>query len=353
MVLYLNRPFHKPEFAIRCDCQRLLDMLRLQYGAFICAVTGGGAYASDIPGHTDKTRIATNDVPTYMPIDIQMRAGNEYTIQYDGRVGNEYTIQYNGQTVVTDSPLLALSEIFYAHTTYDTAVLALHGAAVAWNGKAYLFIGATGSGKTTLAAYLTSCGFDYITDDCILLCRDILAVYPYGCPLHLRGGGLAVLESLGALPNGVDLDYINAGEASRHVYTPSNSVTEPMPLGGVYFLERIGDNEDNPDKTSGGIMNHGEMEYGISHSGGVENDLKHNAGSNVHHNAIIPLSTNEAVAALMHSPMVTYEPSGDYLRLLMRLAGVECRRLIYRDLDYVAEVVRSRPDGWACSGGDA
>ena len=65
--------------------------------------------------------------------------------------------------------MLELDEIIFDNTNYDRRIFALHGAAVEWKGKGYLFLAATASGKTTLASYLTSQGFGYITDDCILL----------------------------------------------------------------------------------------------------------------------------------------------------------------------------------------
>lgn len=90
--------------------------------------------------------------------------------------------------------MLELDEIIFDNTNYDRRIFALHGAAVEWKGKGYLFLAATASGKTTLASYLTSQGFGYITDDCILLdCVDF-QVYPCHTLLHLRDGGVDVLK---------------------------------------------------------------------------------------------------------------------------------------------------------------
>ena len=90
--------------------------------------------------------------------------------------------------------MLELDEIIFDNTNYDRRIFALHGAAVEWKGKGYLFLAATASGKTTLASYLTSQGFGYITDDCILLDRVDFQVYPCHTLLHLRDGGVDVLK---------------------------------------------------------------------------------------------------------------------------------------------------------------
>ena len=247
MPLYICRPFHRPNFKISGD-DRLFDSLRLQYGRYI----------SESP------------------------------------VAGAYEIEVTPQMV---NPLAEIDEIIFDNTVYDEAVLALHGSAVEWDGRAHLFLAATGSGKTTLAAYLTNSGFGYITDDCILLDRSNFQVYPYNCPIHLRNGGLEVLKSLGKVPAG--LQYLDDAVMGRYIYTTQNCVTEPLPLGGIYFVER-------------------------------------NETANSTHQ----LSTNENIAELMKSPIINYEITPGYLQLLARLAKETCRRLIYTDMDFVAEIIR-------------
>ena len=250
MPLYICRPFHKPNFKISASDDKLLAALRLQYGKYI----------SESP------------VPDTYDIEI---------------------------TAQTENPLAEIDEIIFSSTIYDASVLALHGSAVEWNGRAYLFLAAAESGKTTLASYLASSGFGYITDDCILIDRSNFQVHPYNCPVHLRDGGLEVLKSLGKVPAG--LQFLDNAVMSRHIYTPQNCITEPLPLGGIYFLERS------------------ETE-----------------------NSTHRLSTNESIAELMKSPIINYEITPDYLELLARFAKETCRRLIYTDMDFVAETIRQR-----------
>jgi serine kinase of HPr protein (carbohydrate metabolism regulator) len=199
--------------------------------------------------------------------------------------------------IFSQNPLFEIDTIIFENTVYDDSVLALHGSAVEYTGKAYLFPAGTGSGKTTLASYLTSSGFGYITDDCILIDRNTFEVYPYNCPIQLRDGGLEVLEKLDKAPS--ELQLLDNPVMQRYIYIPQNCVTQPTPLGGIYFIERS------------------ETE-----------------------NMIADISTNEKMTELMKAPITNYEITPEYLRLLARLTQTVCRKLIYKDMEFVAEAIR-------------
>lgn len=68
------------------------------------------------------------------------------------RAGGYYTVTYGGQTYDTESPLMDIHRQLFEHASYDRSVLALHGAAVAWKGRAVALLAATGSGKNDLTA---------------------------------------------------------------------------------------------------------------------------------------------------------------------------------------------------------
>jgi hypothetical protein len=247
--LYIKRPFQQPNYEIISDDNKLLDMLRLQYGPFIC------------------------DYP--LP--------DTYCINAE---------------VFTYNPLYEIDSIIFETTVYDSSILALHGSSVEWNGKAYLFLAGTFSGKTTLASYLTSSGFGYITDDCILIDRDSFEVYPYNCPIQLRDGGLEVLEKLGKVPP--NLQFLDDAVIQRYIYTPQNCVTQPLPLGGIYFIEL--------------------------------NEIE---------NMIVDISTNEKMTELMKSPITNYAITPEYLKLIARLSQKVCGKLIYKDMEFVAKTIKA------------
>ena len=201
------------------------------------------------------------------------------------------------KTYTTKAPLTELDRYLFEYPTYASSVLALHGAAVEWQGEAYLFLAATTSGKTTLTSYLTSYGFGYLTDDCILLDRSSFLVHPYTTPIQLRQGGLEVLRRYQAVPEHLERLEEN-GEVLRWVYTPKSSVVQAVPLKRIFFLER---NEDE--------------------------------------NHLIDLNATQRITALMKSPITNYPLSGDYLRLLARLAKIDCHTLRYCDMEYVKELI--------------
>ena len=263
MTLYICRPFHTPHFKICSNDDKLLNSLCLQYGKYI----------------------SKSPVSDTYDIEVILQADNSYVISHS-------EIQ-----VITQNPLAEVDTIIFDNTTYAESVLALHGSAVEWNERAYLFLAPTGSGKTTLASYLTSSNFGYITDDCILLDRNNLRVHPYNCPIHLRDGGLDILKSLEKSPP--EKQLIDDAIMRRYIYTPQNCITDSLPLGGIYFIE------------------HSDTQ-----------------------NSIQRLSTNENMIELMKAPTTNYEITPDYLQFLARLAKGMCRNLIYKDMDFVAGIIK-------------
>jgi hypothetical protein len=71
---------------------------------------------------------------------------------------------------------------------------ALHAACVARRGQAILISGPSGFGKTTLAVHLALQGFDFLSDDLVLLHRRTGRVQPVRRGVHLRPGSRALLD---------------------------------------------------------------------------------------------------------------------------------------------------------------
>lgn len=262
MTFYLSAPFQS-DFTIQTNCNHLSRSLLLKYGKYL-------QHAKEQKGKT----VAA------------LRENGRYRIEFEGHVTH------------TSSALLEIDRILCENTHYDEKIFALHGAAVGYQGKAYLFLASTTSGKTTLESYLVHAGFDYITDDCILLDRTSFQVYPFQTPIHLREGGLEILKKLHAAPQ----QFERFGDEGniRYAYTPKNCVGGPLPLGRIFFIRRT------------------ESE-----------------------NRLIEMSTTEKMTALMESPITVYTVSGSYLKFISALAVQSCSRLCYSDLDFVAEVIKS------------
>ena len=262
ITLHLSAPF-QTDFSIQTNCNQLSRALSLKHGKYIAA----------------------SNEPKGKKL-IAIRENGRYRIEFDGKITR------------TPNELSEIDHILCENVHYDETVFALHGAAVGYAGKAYLFLASTTGGKTTLASYLSSLGFDYITDDCILLDRKSFVVYPYQTPIHLREGGLQVLQRLHAVPAG--LERFEDGGNIRYAYTPANCADGPAPLAGIFFIQRT------------------ESE-----------------------NRQVEMSTTEKITALMKAPITDYTVTAGYLKFLSALAGHPCFRLLYSDMDFVSEVVQN------------
>jgi hypothetical protein len=112
--------------------------------------------------------------------------------------------------------------------------LVLHGAAVAVDGRAYVFCGRSGIGKSSLVAALCESGCQFLNDDV--------------CAVHLDDRGRAVVwpdgrrlklfeESIRHLAlNGRERGVVRPGIAKHYVVPPGSQVFGPVPVGGVYIL---------------------------------------------------------------------------------------------------------------------
>lgn len=100
------------------------------------------------------------------------------------RTGNGYTLIRDGQTLLEVDNLNRVlqrtrHEVIQAHVDHRTDLLWLHAGAVALAAGAVLFVGPTGSGKSSLTGRLVEAGWSYLSDDIAPLHPDTLAVHPY------------------------------------------------------------------------------------------------------------------------------------------------------------------------------
>jgi hypothetical protein len=74
--------------------------------------------------------------------------------------------------------------------------LLFHAACLAWQGKALLLAGESGAGKSSLAFWLASQGFQYLTDELVLIPEGKLECLAFTRPLHLRKTAEALFPDL-------------------------------------------------------------------------------------------------------------------------------------------------------------
>ena len=121
--------------------------------------------------------------------------------------------------------------------------IVLHASAIAVNGKAVLFCGASGAGKSTIAAALGSRGYTLVTDDQAAITLDAGGtpiVHPDGRLLKLWTrsiDALALSDRKGAaMRDRIEKFYVEPGLASDAA----------MPVGAIYLLS-----EDRPPRVAG------------------------------------------------------------------------------------------------------
>jgi hypothetical protein len=77
-----------------------------------------------------------------------------------------------------------------------TGEVVVHAAAAEHDGRALLFPGPPGSGKSTLVAALVRAGLGYLTDEAAAVDFDSLEVRPYPKPISVKPGSQCVLRDL-------------------------------------------------------------------------------------------------------------------------------------------------------------
>lgn len=181
ITLQLSAPF-QTDFSIQTNCNQLSHALFLKHGRYITA--------SDEP--KGKKLIAI-------------------------RENNRYRIEFGGNVTDSSNPLSEIDHILCENTHYDETVFALHGAAVGYKGKAYLFLASTTGGQDDACQLLIQLGFDYITDDCICLTRRALLYIPTIAILCREGG---FRSYRGYMPSLRALNGLKTAETSDTAYTP-------------------------------------------------------------------------------------------------------------------------------------
>ena len=140
------------------------------------------------------------------------------------------------------------SAIFVAGTVFGILLhqrrqAVLHASAVMVGGKAILFCGASGAGKSTMAAALGNAGYPLLNDDISVIGRDegdVPVTHSDGRQLKLWQEAADALGLIDRVGNPV------RDGLSKHYVTPRSSIGETLPIGAVYVLR-----EARPPRQSG------------------------------------------------------------------------------------------------------
>jgi hypothetical protein len=100
-------------------------------------------------------------------------------------------------TSVADMALHLIGQTCYQLAYYSSCGLVMHAALVGRVGQGVLLPGSTGKGKSTLAAWLLHCGYDYLTDELVFI-PDGEPQNGYGLarPLNLKKASRPLLSNV-------------------------------------------------------------------------------------------------------------------------------------------------------------
>jgi hypothetical protein len=146
--------------------------------------------------------------------------------------GSEIVVSPESATRVDDIPIFILGTVF-GILLHQGEQIVLHASTVRVNGKAVLFCGSSGAGKSTIAAVLAQRGYPLVTDDVCTLTLDGAGaplVHPDGRQLKLWAQAIERLDL--AQQRG---ERVRASLEKFYV-EPSEVFTEPLALGAVYAL---------------------------------------------------------------------------------------------------------------------
>jgi energy-coupling factor transporter ATP-binding protein EcfA2 len=112
-------------------------------------------------------------------------------------------------------------------------VLVLHGSAIDVGGRAVVFLGPSGVGKSTIAGAMLGAGHLHISDDLVVVAEGAggPAIHPAWSQVKLTTKAIAAF-SLGHLAS----SPLGPGDARLSVHPPMSAVAGPIPLARIYSL---------------------------------------------------------------------------------------------------------------------
>jgi hypothetical protein len=267
----IKRPYQKPVVVVNTDDESLIRILYAFYNPFI----------------QNPMRLET------------VSEDRTVEITYEAKIGL-FTCQGSTIKIPRGYALQAIENILFESTTVDEEILAIHGAVVGLSDKAFILTGTTGSGKSTLTAYLVKRGFDYLSDDLALIRKKDKKIIPFPRPIQLREGGAEVLTNCGIDVEGEFFEY---GDIKRKVVYASYKNSE-YSLAGIFKIARTKDIQ-----------------------------------------ALSPLSSQEGFLMLLKNQYTVQKPDPSFVQLLIELAKAGTYELNYSRMDYVEEVLRGTVHG--------
>jgi len=107
---------------------------------------------------------------------------------------------------------------------HSNQFLIMHAAVVELNGKAFIFPGAPGSGKSTLCAALVCNGWRLLSDEMTLISTENGQIYPVPRPVSLKNQSIEVIQNYSQNAFFTEAIHDTAKGSVAHMRAPDKSV---------------------------------------------------------------------------------------------------------------------------------
>jgi hypothetical protein len=172
------------------------------HGELVFQTGGVASFYRD--GHSWTIRLGENEHFT--------SADRVLMLEPSGTTGTLVMDVRQSPTLSTNYPLeYPLEDLLFRHLFADRGALLVHACGVAWQGRGYLFVGSSGSGKSTTARLWKAAGSTVLNDDRVVLeaSRDGIFIHPtpwFG-DFPEVGEGKVPLSALYLLRKGTEVSF--------------------------------------------------------------------------------------------------------------------------------------------------
>lgn len=128
-------------------------------------------------------------------VNYQIMGSTEYVRMRFFENDNETTVEVSGKKSRCDRSIIRyIGRFLLRNAKVDSNYVMLHGGSVVYNDQAFLFLGDSKAGKSTLIAHLCMEGFEYISDDRLIINVKEKKVTPFPKAIILRPHGSELLK---------------------------------------------------------------------------------------------------------------------------------------------------------------
>lgn len=157
----------------------------------------------------------------------------DHIAHYYAEGGHTITIQPTKNSEDSDVRIFLLGSVFGA-LLHQRGMLPMHGSSLAFKGKAFLFSGISGVGKSTLAAGFVNRGYQLLSDDI-----SVVGLNSDNSPVTYPGYPSVKLWADSMKKLGMDPEQfarVRSKLNKHHLQVTNQFFNEAIPVGGVYIL---------------------------------------------------------------------------------------------------------------------